>query len=150
MKITIICLVLCIAVVYGGNDIRCPPTPAPWLCNGGHEWCGCGSFCDVECGKIGEDCPIQNIKCTDRCYCDPGYARDEFCNCVPFDKCDNWKCNGGNEHYACGSHCDEECGRLNQTCPIINIKCVDRCYCNEGYARDNRCKCVPKEYCNSC
>lgn len=60
------------------------------------------------------------------------------------------KCNGGNEHYACGSHCDEECGRLNQTCPIINIKCVDRCYCDEGYARDNRCKCVPKEYCNSC
>lgn len=59
------------------------------LCNGGHEWHGCGSFCDVECGKIGEDCPIVNIKCTDRCYCDPGYARDEFCNCVPFDKCDD-------------------------------------------------------------
>lgn len=58
-------------------------------CNGPHEWFGCGSYCDVECGKIGEPCPIVNIKCTERCYCDPGYARDEYCNCVPFDDCDN-------------------------------------------------------------
>ncbi|XP_068630651.1 inducible metalloproteinase inhibitor protein-like [Battus philenor] len=61
---------------------------------------------------------------------------------------DKVKCDASQrEHYSCGSACDRECHRLNIPCRIINIKCVDRCYCDEGYARDLSNRCVPINQC---
>ncbi|XP_044258427.1 inducible metalloproteinase inhibitor protein [Tribolium madens] len=56
-------------------------------------------------------------------------------------------CNRPNEHYACGSACQTECVTLGQICPIVNIKCNDACYCNEGYARDKNGDCIPVSEC---
>lgn len=61
------------------------------------------------------------------------------------------KCTGPNEYFACGGACDNVCETLdkqNQTnCPIRNIKCNPMCYCNEGYARNDKQICVPIEQC---
>lgn len=48
-----------------------------------------------------------------------------------------------NEVYACGSACQTTCATFNQTCPIVNIRCNDACYCIDGYARDNNDICIP-------
>ncbi|XP_017773877.1 PREDICTED: inducible metalloproteinase inhibitor protein-like [Nicrophorus vespilloides] len=53
-----------------------------------------------------------------------------------------------NEKYACGSACQVTCATLGQTCDIINKKCNDRCYCEEGYARDQTGSCVSIDKCN--
>ncbi|XP_053977581.1 inducible metalloproteinase inhibitor protein-like [Hylaeus volcanicus] len=58
-------------------------------------------------------------------------------------------CDRKNEEYACGSACQTTCSNLNQTCPIVNIRCNDACYCKAGYARirgDNS-PCIPIERC---
>ncbi|XP_011866030.1 PREDICTED: inducible metalloproteinase inhibitor protein-like [Vollenhovia emeryi] len=58
-------------------------------------------------------------------------------------------CNRPNEEYQCGSACQTTCSNLGQTCPIINIKCNDACYCKEGYARrtNDNSPCIPKADC---
>ncbi|XP_076678300.1 venom metalloprotease inhibitor-like [Andrena cerasifolii] len=56
-------------------------------------------------------------------------------------------CDRPNEEYACGSACQTTCATLGQTCPIVNIRCNDACYCIKGYARDCRGVCIPEERC---
>lgn len=45
------------------------------------------SPCDLKCEILGDPCLIVNKKCSSKCYCKPGYARDEKNKCVPQDKC---------------------------------------------------------------
>lgn len=56
-------------------------------------------------------------------------------------------CDRPNEEYRCGSACQTTCATLGQTCPIVNIRCNDDCYCEEGYARDCRGRCIPIKQC---
>ncbi|XP_050511793.1 inducible metalloproteinase inhibitor protein-like [Diabrotica virgifera virgifera] len=59
-----------------------------------------------------------------------------------------WKnCTRPNEYYTCGSACQTTCATLGQTCPIVNIRCNDDCYCIEGYARDAENNCIPIKDC---
>ncbi|XP_037299545.1 zonadhesin isoform X3 [Manduca sexta] len=136
-----------------------------------HEFYDCGSACDNVCSNLHlqnrTNCPIKNIVCNPGCYCRDGYARDETGNCVPVDKCNNpalrakratqkdlfpvKECNGPNEFFQCGPACDNVCATLdkqNRThCPLVNVMCNSRCYCNDGYARDDRGICIPVEQC---
>lgn len=52
-----------------------------------------------------------------------------------------------NEIFSCGSACDTTCATLGETCPIINIKCNEMCYCIRGYARDSNHMCIPIREC---
>nr|WIM01392.1 zonadhesin-like protein 1B [Limnephilus flavicornis] len=56
------------------------------------------------------------------------------------------KC-GKNEFFACGSACDTTCATLGEICPIVNIRCNDMCYCNDGYARNSANVCIPISKC---
>ncbi|KAI4494000.1 hypothetical protein M0802_009376 [Mischocyttarus mexicanus] len=56
-------------------------------------------------------------------------------------------CDRPNEHYECGSACQTECRTLGQICPIVNIRCNDDCYCNNGYARNDDGVCIPISEC---
>nr|WIM01334.1 zonadhesin-like protein 1A [Limnephilus flavicornis] len=112
---------------------------------GANEVFACGSACDSTCATLGDICPIINKKCTDKCYCVEGYARDKNNVCIPIKQCPP-KC-GANEVFACGSACDTTCATLGQICPIVNIKCNDMCYCIDGYARDNNNVCIPVKQC---
>ena len=43
----------------------------------------------------------------------------------------------GNESFFCGNAaCEKNCGNLNETCTIQNIKCDYKCYCNKGFVRE--------------
>ncbi|GJQ77624.1 hypothetical protein Trydic_g12752 [Trypoxylus dichotomus] len=58
-------------------------------------------------------------------------------------------CNGPNEHSGCGKPCDVDCNYLyreDPSCKSNNKRCMLRCYCNEGYARE-RGICVPIDKC---
>ncbi|GLV41029.1 uncharacterized protein CBL_04553 [Carabus blaptoides fortunei] len=56
-------------------------------------------------------------------------------------------CNRPNEHYACGSACQVECKTFGETCPIVNIRCNDACYCDDGFARNAQGICIPVSEC---
>ncbi|XP_076759811.1 von Willebrand factor-like [Xylocopa sonorina] len=57
------------------------------------------------------------------------------------------ECNRPHEEYQCGSACQTTCATLGQTCPIVNIRCNDACYCVEGYARNSNGVCIPIKSC---
>ncbi|XP_073828334.1 venom serine protease inhibitor [Musca autumnalis] len=53
-----------------------------------------------------------------------------------------------NEYYtSCGDSCQTECATLNQPCLIRHFRCPDGCYCNKGYARNNKGVCIPIAKC---
>ncbi|CAH0728016.1 unnamed protein product, partial [Brenthis ino] len=60
-------------------------------CTGTNEYFGFGTPCDNECAKLSKqnqtNCPFVNVKRTEMCYCEEGYARDVNKTCIPFDKC---------------------------------------------------------------
>ncbi|CAK9795037.1 Inducible metalloproteinase inhibitor protein [Anthophora plagiata] len=56
-------------------------------------------------------------------------------------------CDRPHEIYACGSACQRTCDNLGQRCPIVNIRCNDACYCEEGYARNSKGTCIPINMC---
>ncbi|XP_022816594.1 inducible metalloproteinase inhibitor protein-like [Spodoptera litura] len=56
-------------------------------------------------------------------------------------------CDRENEHYECGSACQTTCATLGTVCPIVNIRCNDACYCDEGFARDDNGICIPEGEC---
>ncbi|KOB71038.1 Serine protease inhibitor 28 [Operophtera brumata] len=108
--------------------------------------------CDVDerLIKCGAPPKIGEASCVAGCRCADGYYRNSLGVCVTKAECPS--CDGPHEYYACGGACDNVCATLheqNQTnCPIVNIRCNDMCYCDEGYARDDNNICIPIE--NDC
>ncbi|KAJ8708779.1 hypothetical protein PYW08_010161 [Mythimna loreyi] len=56
-------------------------------CTRPNEHYECGSPCQTTCATLGQECPINNVRCNDACYCDEGYARDETGTCIPVSEC---------------------------------------------------------------
>ncbi|CAB3243771.1 unnamed protein product [Arctia plantaginis] len=87
--------------------------------------------------------------CQFKCVCKEGYFRNSLGTCITKAQCD--QCSGKNEFFACDSACDNECSSLHKqnrtNCPIKNIICNQRCYCENGYARDQKGHCIPVEKC---
>ncbi|GJQ76653.1 hypothetical protein Trydic_g15512 [Trypoxylus dichotomus] len=67
--------------------------------------------------------------------------------CVVFASTETLVCDRPHEHYACGSACQTTCRTLGQPCTIINIRCNDACYCDDGYARNEQGTCIPIKDC---
>ncbi|XP_028159136.1 zonadhesin-like [Ostrinia furnacalis] len=98
--------------------------------------------------------PANNIGlgCKPSCRCKKGYYRNKIGQCISAEECS--RCTGPHEYYSCGGACDNVCDTIreqNQTnCPIINVKCNEMCYCEEGYARDYKGECIPIKDCPVC
>uniref|UniRef100_A0A1B0CYU9 TIL domain-containing protein n=1 Tax=Phlebotomus papatasi TaxID=29031 RepID=A0A1B0CYU9_PHLPP len=64
------------------------PNPIPKSCPRYEEYHDCGSPCQVECSNLGQKCQKSSARCSEGCYCIPGFAR-KYPNgpCVPQSKC---------------------------------------------------------------
>ncbi|KAI5645184.1 trypsin inhibitor like cysteine rich domain-containing protein [Phthorimaea operculella] len=135
---------------------QCPP-----ICNGANEvWNPCPNprdpnTCDSVIAGNCHDCANEKTtpaRCKGQCTCKPGYYKNKIGECVSKEDC--LKCKGQHEYFSCGGACDNVCATLSQqnqtNCPIINIKCNEMCYCEEGFARDSQGICVPIESCRNC
>ncbi|XP_026729507.1 SCO-spondin-like [Trichoplusia ni] len=91
------------------------------------------------------------------CICKEGLYRAENGSCYNSEQCDKWKCPGDHEHFECASECDNVCATLDRqnktNCPIRRYVhfdiCSIRCYCDDGYARDDKGNCIPIEDCGN-
>ncbi|KAL4720338.1 hypothetical protein ACJJTC_009071, partial [Scirpophaga incertulas] len=124
-------------------------------CSKPNEFFSCGSACDNECSTLNEqnrtNCPIINVRCNERCYCDDGYARDDSGMCVPVSECP--KC-GFNEVYRTVAICPPmpTCDNTYEdyNCPDIDpMPTESKCICKVGYLRNSKGVCVPEEQCEN-
>ncbi|KAF9407679.1 hypothetical protein HW555_012382, partial [Spodoptera exigua] len=56
-------------------------------CTGPNEYFACDGVCQRSCAALGVACPIPHVNCTDRCYCNPGFARNATGTCIPISQC---------------------------------------------------------------
>ncbi|KAL4707024.1 hypothetical protein ACJJTC_000451 [Scirpophaga incertulas] len=128
----------------------------PLQCQGRNKIEECVHSCPPErtCRNLGIQvrCPDPEGKeCVRKCVCAPGYYKNAVGDCITKEQCN--KCTKPNEFYECGGACDNVCKDLhtqNRTsCPIRNIVCNPRCYCEDDYARDDSGNCIPVDMCNT-
>ena len=50
-----------------------------------------------------------------------------------------------NETFTCNNAaCEKNCGNLNESCKIVNFKCDNKCFCNDGFVRETpHGPCIP-------
>ncbi|CAH0627383.1 unnamed protein product [Chrysodeixis includens] len=97
-------------------------------------------------------CPDVIEDCVNRCVCRDGMLRSDDGSCISNEQCDKLKCPGDHEHFECASECDNVCATLDRqnktNCPIPSANiCTPKCYCNDGYARNDQGKCVLVKNC---
>ncbi|XP_041976026.1 inducible metalloproteinase inhibitor protein-like [Aricia agestis] len=119
-----------------------------------HEVEKCVNECPPErtCKNKDVKFSCHNIdkECEPKCVCEDGYFRNPLGDCISTENCE--RCSGEHEYYSCGGFCDNVCSNLreqNKThCPVVNIVCNQKCYCEDGYARDERNRCIPIAECS--
>ncbi|CAH0627377.1 unnamed protein product [Chrysodeixis includens] len=100
-------------------------------------------------------CPAIAQCTVPHCLCREGLYRAEDGSCYNDEQCNKWKCPGDHEHFECASECDNVCATLDRqnktNCPIrkyVNFDiCSPKCYCDDGYARDDQGNCIPIKDC---
>lgn len=136
--------------VRGPNGRCINPKECP-TCKGPNEFYSCGSACDTECATLGEVCPIINVKCTERCYCKEGFARNSAGVCIPVNQCPPRQCKTDPNAIIvpCGDPCPLTCENKDdldpRPCPEICIK--NGCKCKVGYVLGENGKCIPATEC---
>ncbi|XP_059622094.1 zonadhesin-like [Phlebotomus argentipes] len=129
------------------------PQGKPKSCPRYEEYHDCGSPCQVECANLGKVCNIQNVRCSDGCYCIPGYARTSPNGpCVPQFKCPNPYCASNEVWLNCyqAPACDRDCSSLSKPCLTVGSSCNAGCFCRLGHARNSQTgECVPIKQCPS-
>ncbi|KAL7011539.1 hypothetical protein ACKWTF_014308 [Chironomus riparius] len=113
-------------------------------CPKNEEYKDCGSHCEPDCFPRAIACILS---CKQGCFCKTGYVRGpQNGTCIPKDKCP--KC-PANESFSCGNPlCEKTCENYKETCTIQNIRCEDKCYCNDGFVRNKNNVCVPVSECD--
>ncbi|KOB67041.1 Serine protease inhibitor 28, partial [Operophtera brumata] len=117
-------------------------------CRGQNEFFSCGSACDNECSMLATqnrtNCPIKNIMCNKKCYCDDGFARDDKKQCL-MHACHSKflifldeTCKGPNEEYvSCKKTCPPELCRsiVSRYSCSAEPPCQPGCACKSGFFR---------------
>ncbi|XP_038210392.1 inducible metalloproteinase inhibitor protein-like isoform X2 [Zerene cesonia] len=134
----------CIVFLYSVRSMQADPM----LCRE-NEILDCVQLCPPErtCRNrgIAFNCLASDSPCRPKCVCKDGYYRNSIGECTSEENCD--KCSRQNEYFSCGPECDNVCSELhtqNQTnCPIVNIVCNKKCYCDPDHARNEHGNCIP-------
>ncbi|KAL4707019.1 hypothetical protein ACJJTC_000446 [Scirpophaga incertulas] len=141
-------LLFCCAIAFFAAVVD-----AQLKCNGPNEVVRCVNRCPPE-----RTCRNRNIQfrcaedpnpCVNKCVCKQGYYRNAIGECITLKQCE--QCSQPNEYYSCGSACDNVCKSIKyqsqNNCPIKNVVCNKRCYCDAGYARNDNGACIPIKNC---
>ncbi|XP_045486410.1 zonadhesin [Pieris rapae] len=139
--------------VRNGDGICVPTTECPPKCPNGEVYEKCPDPCVPNtCASIWsrfKPCPPQPEDCKPTCRCPDGQYRNKIGQCITTEEC--LQCRGPNEYFSCGGACDNECDKLSRQsikhCPIVNIQCNRKCYCEDGYARNANNTCIPINEC---
>ncbi|XP_055677620.1 zonadhesin-like isoform X2 [Lutzomyia longipalpis] len=127
------------------------PNPTPKTCPRYEEYHDCGSPCQVECSNLGQKCNVKNKRCSEGCYCIPGYARKSPNGpCVPQYKCPQPFCPVNEVWLDCfqAPACDRECTEVGKQCDSVGSSCNAGCFCRLGYARHpSTGECIPTSKC---
>ncbi|XP_073952243.1 zonadhesin-like isoform X2 [Choristoneura fumiferana] len=139
-----------------GTGVCVPPKQCPARkCPLFEHWEACPSVCQNEtCMSKNPDykclLPAIPLPCKPRCICDKGFLRNTFGQCIPENHCPIKKC-PVNEVWRCASMCPRDsCKTLEPgfKCPpgIISV-CIPACACKDGFLRNEKGRCIPKEFC---
>ncbi|XP_063923427.1 serine protease inhibitor swm-1-like [Zophobas morio] len=125
----------------GGRCIEsCEGVP---VCKDNERFTTCATACPRICNQTEiQACPLL---CKTGCVCADGFIRErEGESCIPEGRCQP-KC-GINEAYTeCGSPCPGTCSQPSKVC---ERKCVEGCFCKQGYLLDeNSGACVRRNDC---
>ncbi|KAG8183312.1 hypothetical protein JTE90_002804 [Oedothorax gibbosus] len=136
--------------LYKRKDGKCvkpsqcdTPTKQPETCPKNEVYSTCVNPCN--------DCQIrgkcQFLVCNKGCDCKKGYHRDGSGKCIPASQCPGKNECGRNEEYkTCGTACQVTCS--NRFLKVLCIdKCVEGCFCKEGYIRNDEGKCIEPSQC---
>ncbi|KAG8172381.1 hypothetical protein JTE90_024509, partial [Oedothorax gibbosus] len=136
--------------LYKKKDGKCvkpsqcdTPTKQPETCPKNEVYSTCVNPCN--------DCQIrgkcQFLVCNKGCNCKKGYHRDGSGKCIPASQCPGKNECGKNEEYkTCGTACQVTCS--NRFLKVLCIdKCVEGCFCKEGYIRNEEGKCIEPSQC---
>ncbi|XP_054161710.1 zonadhesin-like [Oppia nitens] len=118
-------------------------------CSSNEIYTDCGNFCDQLCTVLNKDKLQLNcsLTCAPGCICRDGYKRNKLLTCVAEDDCR--ACDENEEFSKCGTDCGHHCNDLlkdNIPCPLV---CNIGCFCNSGYYRNKKGKCVTKSTCDT-
>nr|WHN38850.1 Zon4A-L [Andraca theae] len=141
------------------NGICVPEKECKYQCRKPHQvYDSCPSSCPPDtCESIGKiyECPFISTnkslqQCEPNCVCEKGYYKNKIGECI--SKADCLKCVGPHEFFSCGGACDNVCATLSQqnqtNCPIVNIVCNNKCYCEKNFARAKNNTCIPISQCH--
>ncbi|XP_063361403.1 zonadhesin-like [Cydia amplana] len=132
---------------------RAPTCPA----NEVYSTCIQSSCTARNCSQLGKPVPCIKIDpkyCIKGCVCKEGYLRNAKGICVPKDQCNTPTCPANEVYSTCiQSSCTaRNCSQLGKPVPCIKIDpkyCIKGCVCKEGYLRNAKGICVPKDQCNT-
>ncbi|XP_063962432.1 zonadhesin-like isoform X2 [Lytechinus pictus] len=149
------CITLCVKGCFCDNgflrdengqcvlESECPSTS----CGENESYTSCGSACPKTCENKDEEQFCITL-CVQGCFCDDGFLRDENGRCVLESECPSTSC-GENESYtSCGSACPKTCENKDEEQFCITL-CVEGCFCDDGFLRDENGRCVLESECPS-
>ncbi|XP_055677730.1 chymotrypsin inhibitor-like [Lutzomyia longipalpis] len=65
--------------------------------------------------------------------------------CAVYVSAEEQQCGPNQVFKYCGNACDNYCD--GHDCGLRYFKCPDKCYCVDGYLRNNNEECIPKDQC---
>ncbi|XP_075462310.1 zonadhesin-like isoform X2 [Ascaphus truei] len=142
-------------------------TAQPPKCPPNMHFDTCDTSCPITCDNYQSPHTFCDLKCNARCACDEGYIllSEGSSTCVKKDQCPVSKglpflpVNGKtaqppkcppNMHFdTCDTSCPITCDNYQSPPTFCNLKCNDRCVCDEGYIllSEGSSTCVKKDQC---
>lgn len=133
-------------ITVGPPPILPHPDPVEYCFQKYEVYLNEGPGCPQDCKNLNQDCYASEPNFVTGCYCIPGYVRNKKGICVDGNSfCGN--CSKHEFYTENGSPCQTECATLGQKCTIVNIMAPRGCYCQVGYARNDKRKCIAVEKC---
>lgn len=115
-------------------------------CGANEVYVECSTLCGEKTCENSEERYCGLGPCQPKCHCKEGYVRDAENKCIKVENCPASPiCKKKHEVYSeCGTSCPLTCNKPKVD--VCTLQCVQGCFCESGYLRDNNGDCVlPKD-----